>query len=41
MRELIRFDERLPVLVSKDLSYLSHFKLYIIAHVISKSGTGR
>ena len=38
---MIRFDERLPVLVSKDLYYLSRFKLYIIAHVITKSGTGQ
>ena len=37
MRELIRFDERLLVLVSKGLYYLSHFKLYNITHVITKS----
>ena len=41
---MIRFDERLPMLVSKDILccyYLSRFKLYIIAHLIIKSGTGQ
>ena len=40
MRELIRFDERLPVLVFMGY-YLSHFIVYIIiiAYVISKSDT--
>src|SRR3989337_2676768 len=38
MRFQIRFDEMLPVLVSKGY-YLSHFELYIIAYIITKSET--
>ena len=38
---MIRFDERLLVLVSKDVYYLSRFKLYIIGQVIIKNGTGQ